>query len=87
MATLSIRIDEKLKKKANKTFAAMGLDMSSAVKIFLNQTVVEKGFPFKPTNNPKLIRAIWDKEVSEALRCGKRYTSTEKMFDDILNHK
>jgi DNA-damage-inducible protein J len=84
MTTLNIRIEEDLKNKANKAFAAMGLDMSSAVKLFLNQTVKENGLPFHPTNNPKVIRAMWDNEVADALKNGKSYSSTKEMFDDII---
>jgi len=87
MTTLNIRIDEDLKKKATKTFASMGLDMSTAVKLFLNQTIKENGLPFHPTNNPKAIRAIWDKEVADTLKNGKSYTSTKEMFDDIIKGK
>jgi len=87
MTTLNIRIEEELKNKANKTFASMGLDMSSAVKLFLHQTVKENGLPFHPTNNPKVIRAMWDKEVAGTLKNGKSYTSTKEMFDDIIKGK
>lgn len=84
MTTLNIRIDENLKNKANKTLERMGLDMSSAVKLFLHQTVQENGLPFHPTNNPKVIRAMWDREVADALKNGESYTSTKEMFDDII---
>lgn len=47
MTTLNIRIDEKIKEDARKTFASMGLDMSSAVKLFLYQTVEEQRIPFE----------------------------------------
>ena len=87
MATLNIRIDEDLKNKASKTFNSMGLDLSSAVKLFLHQSVKEQSLPFHPTNNPKAIRAMWDKEVKDALKHGKRYASTKEMFDDIINGK
>ena len=53
MTTISIRIDEDLKRKANKVFAIMGLDMTSAIKLFLHQTILENGLPFHPSNNPK----------------------------------
>lgn len=83
MTTLNIRIEEDLKKKATKALAGMGLDMSSAVKLFLHQTVAENGLPFHPTNNAKVIRAIWDKEVAETLKYGKSYKSSKELFDDL----
>lgn len=84
MSTLSIRIEEKTKKEASKTLAALGLDISSAVKMFLNQVVIEQGIPFKPSRTPREIREEWDKEVAWALKHGKRYSSASEMMTDIL---
>ncbi len=83
MSTLSIRIEEKTKKEASETLAALGLDISSAVKMFLNQVVIEQGIPFKPSRTPQEIRKEWDKEVAWALKHGKSYTDVSKMFEDI----
>ncbi len=47
MTTLNIRIDDKIKRDARKTFARMGLDMSSAIKLFLYQTVEQQKIPFE----------------------------------------
>lgn len=87
MTTINIRIDENLKAKASKTLGAMGLDLSGAIKMFLHQTVKENALPFHPKNNPKVIRARWDREVAHALKYGKSYTSTKEMFDDIIKGK
>lgn len=46
MTTLQIRIDEKTKKDAKKVFDKVGLDMSSAIKVYLNQVVITQGIPF-----------------------------------------
>ncbi|MFA6608502.1 MAG: type II toxin-antitoxin system RelB/DinJ family antitoxin [Candidatus Paceibacterota bacterium] len=79
MTTLSIRIEEKAKKEAQKTLKLLGLDLSSAVNMFLNQVVAEQGIPFKPSRTPKQIRAEWDKEVKEALKT-KGYKDVDEMF-------
>ncbi len=84
MTTLNIRIEENVKNKANKTLSSLGLDMSTAVKIFLNQVITENGLPFTPTNNTAVIKARWDKEVADALKNGKRYTSAKTLLSDIL---
>ncbi len=82
---INIRIDKKTKDGAQKTLESMGMNLTSGIKMFLNQVVTEKCFPFVPSNKrAKRIRARWDKEVAEALKNGKRYASTEKMMDDIL---
>jgi DNA-damage-inducible protein J len=69
--TVNIRLDTKTKTAARKTLAGLGLDMSTAIKIFLHQVVAEQGLPFTPTRDPATIRARWDAQVSEALK-GKR---------------
>ena len=46
MATLQIRIDDTLKKEADTLFASLGLDTSTAVRIFLNAAVENAGIPF-----------------------------------------
>ena len=44
--TLQIRIDQKTKDAAQKTFRSMGLDMSSGVKLYLTQVMHTKTIPF-----------------------------------------
>ena len=46
MTTLQIRIDEKMKKDVKKIFDKLGLDMSSAIKVYLKQVVITQGIPF-----------------------------------------
>lgn len=41
-----IRIDAEVKKQANELFSNLGLDMSSAVNLFLHQCVLRGGIPF-----------------------------------------
>lgn len=83
MTTINIRVDAKLKKDASKTFASLGLDTSSAIKMFLTQVVKENGMPFRPTNNLEMIKARWDEEVKEALK-EKGYTDVKEMHRDLL---
>lgn len=84
MTTLNIRIEENIKAKANKTLSSLGLDMSTAVKLFLNQVVIENGLPFTPTRNASAIRARWDKEITHAIKYGKVYKSGKEVLADLL---
>ena len=49
MATtnLNVRVDETLKKDAEQLFADLGLNMSSAITIFLKSAVDYNGIPFE----------------------------------------
>lgn len=82
MNTINIRVEEKTKAAAHKTLASLGLDMSTAVKLFLNQVVIENGLPFTPTQNTEHIRAKWDAEVARAKR-GKSFTSAREALRDL----
>lgn len=47
MTTIQIRIDDKTKKSAKKILDDVGVDMSSAIKVYLKQIVIQNGIPFK----------------------------------------
>jgi len=56
-----IRIDSDVKKQANALFANLGLDMSSAVNMFLHQCILRGGIPFSveiPQFSGKTIAAM-----------------------------
>ena len=55
MATMSIdiNIDNETKAKAQEVFAGLGLDISTAVSLFLQQTASENRTPLCPTSLPK----------------------------------
>lgn len=43
---IQLRIDEKLKTEATQIYEKLGLDLSTAIRIFLTRSVEEKGIPF-----------------------------------------
>ena len=45
---VTFRTEESLKKEAEILFNRMGLNMSTALNVFLRQAVVEQAIPFKP---------------------------------------
>ena len=52
MANIQIRLEDSLKDKAQEVVENMGMDLSSAIRIFLAQVVKENGLPFRPANDP-----------------------------------
>lgn len=46
IANLNIRTDKEVKVAAEKIFEELGLNMTTAVNIFLRQTIRENGIPF-----------------------------------------
>ena len=46
---LQIRVDDSLKDEASRVFENLGIDTSTAVRMFLKRSVMENGIPFRMT--------------------------------------
>ena len=47
MSQIAVRVDDELNKEATAIFNELGLDMTTAVKLFSKQSVLTKSIPFK----------------------------------------
>ena len=47
MATVTARVDENVKKEAETLFKKMGINMSTAMNLFLKKCILEQGIPFE----------------------------------------
>ena len=45
MTTLTIRVDESTKKEASKVFESSGMNLSTAINMFLRQAIIKQRFP------------------------------------------
>ena len=52
MAQVNVRIDDELKNRADVLFDDLGLNMSTAINMFVRQAVREGGIPFGITTKP-----------------------------------
>jgi len=52
MVSLQIRVDEALRDQAQQIASDLGMDLTTAVRIFLKQLVNNKGLPFRPELDP-----------------------------------
>jgi DNA-damage-inducible protein J len=85
--TINIRINKNTKLQAQKIVEKMGLDLSSAVKLFLNKVILTKSIPFTirtvngytPDFEAKIL-----KEAKHTEKYGKRYSTTEEAFREFL---
>lgn len=47
MTTLiQVRVEENLKREASKIYEELGLDLSTAIRLFLKRSITENGIPF-----------------------------------------
>ena len=81
-----VRIDENLKKQAVELFNQLGMDMSSAMNIFLKQCVMRGGLPFAvelPQYKPEVLEAMEEaKRISRDPNV-KGYINLKEMFEDL----
>ena len=49
---IQVRVDSALKAEAEQLFADIGLDMPSAVRLFLKQSIINNGLPFSVERDP-----------------------------------
>ena len=47
--SMSIRMDRVVKEQAQQLFKSLGMDMTTAINIFLRQALIRKGLPFEVT--------------------------------------
>ncbi len=85
MATINVRTDENVKQEAAQIFNDLGLDMSSAINIFLKKSIVARGIPFDvrlEVPNKTTIKAI--KEGDAMVKRGvKGYSDTNAMWSSL----
>lgn len=85
---ISIRLDSELKKQSETMFCDMGINMTTAVNMFLKQVVRQGKIPFEVAvdiPNATTIAAL--KEGNELLNdpAAPRYSSIEDLFEDLMN--
>jgi DNA-damage-inducible protein J len=84
---LQIRIDAKTKKEAKNIFDNIGIDMSSAIKLFLQQTINAKNIPFemRDENGMTLRNAQTLQEaIIDAENSSKSFNNVDVLIKDIL---
>ena len=58
MAVLQIRLDDELKNQAIAVYNELGIDLSTAIRMFLKKSVQEGGIPFDTKINTTTLKAI-----------------------------
>ena len=85
-STIQIRVDAKTKREARKTLDELGLDMSSAVKMFLRNVITTQSIPLdlKTANGFTLAqeKALMV-DAKEAKKNSKVYTHLDELFSDL----
>ncbi len=84
----NINLDPELKKAAQELFSDFGLDLTTAVTLFLKQSVREQAIPFAIKRNVPNMETIaaMDEfyEIKEHPDKYKRYSSFKEAMDEVL---
>ena len=84
--TIQIRIDSKTKKAARKTLNELGIDMSSAVKLFLTNVITRQAIPLdlKTENGFTLAQEqALIEEAEAAKRSSRKFATIEALMKDL----
>lgn len=88
-ATIQTRVSMTLKQEAERLFASIGIDMTSAIRLFLTQSVVQQKIPFESVApeerfTAETVAAMEEsRAISEGRILAKRYTSFKEAVADI----
>ena len=68
MATtnINIQVENEIKTQAQEVFTSLGLDMTTAINMILQQVITQNGFPFVVASNPKKKRLKpggWEEKI------------------------
>lgn len=77
--TVKSRVRPKLKEEAEKILKALGLNMSSAITIYLQQITQKKGLPFDMRIPSQEVLDALNEDLTDA----KRYSDTGEFWKDI----
>lgn len=87
-SNMNIRMDKDVKEQAQRIFSQLGMDMTTAVNVFLRQVIRNNGFPFElrlDTPNEETLAAIREvQEMKKDPSIGKSYTDVDEMMKELL---
>ena len=81
IANITVNLEDALLKEANEIFHDLGIDMTTALTMFLSQVVMEQGIPFEVKRKSRLELAIKDFENGRF----KNFSSYESFFKDLYD--
>ena len=86
-STIQVRVDDDIKTKADVLFKYLGMDTTTAIRIFLVQAIANDGFPFeikKKTVNP--YRTLSESEFMDKLETSRMHAKQGdyRDADDVI---
>lgn len=81
--SISIRPDSEVKEQAQQVFSNLGMDMTTAINIFLRQAIQYQGLPFdvRLDENRKLLQALTDLDQNRNM--SQSFESVSDLMEDL----
>ena len=82
--SMSIRLDSEVKDQAQQVFNNLGMDMTTAINIFLRQAIQYQGLPFdvRLDENRKLLEVLTDLDQNRNM--SQSFESVSDLMEDLL---
>ena len=80
--SMSIRLDSEVKEQAQQVFNNLGMDMTTAINIFLRQAIQYQGLPFdvRLDENQKLLQVLTDLDQNRNM--SQSFESVSDLMED-----
>ena len=81
--SMSIRLDSEVKEQAQQVFNHLGMDMTTAINIFLRQAIQYQGLPFdvRLDENRKLLEVLTDLDQNRNM--SQSFESVSDLMEDL----
>ena len=81
--SMSIRLDSEVKEQAQQVFNNLGMDMTTAINIFLRQAIQYQGLPFdvRLEENRRLLEVLTDLDQNRNM--SQSFESVSDLMEDL----
>ncbi|CAM3631447.1 DNA-damage-inducibile protein [Streptococcus sanguinis SK1 = NCTC 7863] len=81
--SMSIRLDSEVKEQAQQVFNSLGMDMTTAINIFLRQAIQYQGLPFdvRLDESRKLMEVLADLDQNRNM--SQSFVSVSDLMEDL----
>ena len=82
----SVRMDSEVKKQSEALFNELGMNLTTAINVFLRQSIRVGGFPFElnvNTPTPTTLAALREAELISRDPTVKRYSDVEEALEEL----
>lgn len=82
--SMTVRLDKNIKTEAQNIYSALGIDMTTAINVFLRQSIKSNGFPFDVTlNTPNRYTLSAMNDVTEGKNVVGPFNSVEELMESL----